>query len=55
MLPRTPKNPKCFARVDPGKNIKIAVEDSTKPVNTGFFNATNTSEYTLDTFLDTFH
>ena len=36
------------------KNINNVVESSKSPVITGFFHAPNTSEYTLDTFLDTF-
>lgn len=36
------------------RNTNNVVEDRLKPVNTGFFNAPKTSEYNLDTFLDTF-
>jgi len=36
------------------KNTNNVVESSKSPVITGFFRAPNTSEYTLDTFLDTF-
>ena len=54
VLPNAPKSPNTKGHVVVVKNINNVVEDSTKPVNTGFFNATNTSEYTLDTFLDTF-
>ena len=36
-----------------GKSTNNVVESSKSPVITGFFHAPKTSEYTLDTFLDT--
>ncbi len=52
---RKPKRVKKIGRNDPcpcGTNN--VVESSKSPVITGFFHAPNTSEYTLDTFLNTF-
>ena len=40
--------------VEVGKSTNSVVESSKSPVIMGFFHAPNTSEYTLDTFLDTF-
>ena len=37
-----------------GKSTNNVVESNKSPVITGFFHAPNTSEYALDTFLDTF-
>jgi len=43
-----------LVHVAAGKNINNVMESSKSPVITGFFHIPNTSEYTLDTFLDTF-
>lgn len=43
-----------YARAVAEKNTNNVMESSKSPVITGFFNAPNTSEYTLDTFLNTF-
>ena len=43
-----------LAHVVAGKNTNNVMESNKSPVITGFFHAPNTSEYTLDTFLDTF-
>ena len=46
--------PKVHEHVVAGKSTNNVVESSKSPVITGFFRVPNTSEYTLDTFLDTF-
>ncbi len=43
-----------YAHVEVARSIRTVVESSKSPVITGFFRAPKTSEYTLDTFLDTF-
>ena len=43
-----------LVHVDQVRSTNNVVESSKSPVITGFFHAPNTSEYALDTFLDTF-
>ena len=45
--------PKEHEHVVAGKSTNNVVESSKSPIITGFFRAPKTSEYTLDTFLDT--
>ena len=54
MLSKAPKIPQSKIHVAVVKSTNNVVESSKSPVITGFFAAPKTSEYTLDTFLDTF-
>jgi len=54
VLPNASKIPNTKGHVVAGKSTNNVVESSKSPVITGFFHAPKTSEYTLDTFLDTF-
>ena len=54
MRKKEQKSKDTDAHVAQGKSINNVVESNKSPVITGFFHAPNTSEYTLDTFLDTF-
>ena len=53
-LPKAAKIPNTKGHVVAGKSTNNVVESSKSPVVTGFFRTPKTSEYTLDTFLDTF-
>jgi len=54
VLKKAAKIPNTKGHVVAGKNTNNVMESNKSPVITGFFHAPNTSEYTLDTFLDTF-
>jgi len=54
VLSKAAKIPNTKGHVDRGKSTNNVVESSKSPVITGFFHVPKTSEYTLDTFLDTF-
>ena len=54
MIKNDQKSNKLEGHVVAGKSTNNVVESNKSPVITGFFHAPNTSEYTLDTFLDTF-